>query len=96
MLRSSERSLRFRFSNQNIVCISHLSHACYMLRPSHHPSFITLIIFGEACNLWSFSLDGLTQSFATSALLGSIFSSTLFSKFHTHTKQQIKVYFCIF
>jgi len=26
--RSSEWSLHFRFSNQNILCISHLCHAC--------------------------------------------------------------------
>jgi len=37
--RSSKRSLPFSFSNQNIVCISHLSHACYMARPSHPPWF---------------------------------------------------------
>jgi hypothetical protein len=28
MPRSSEWSLPFRFSDQNIACISHLSHAC--------------------------------------------------------------------
>jgi hypothetical protein len=27
------------FSHQNIVCISHPSHACHMHRPSHPPSF---------------------------------------------------------
>jgi len=35
--RSSKRSLPFRFSNQNIICISHFSHPCYMPRPSHPP-----------------------------------------------------------
>jgi hypothetical protein len=35
--RSSEWSLPFRFSNQSTVCISHLSHACYMPLPSHNP-----------------------------------------------------------
>jgi hypothetical protein len=34
---SSRWSLLFRFSNQNIVCISHVSHACFMLRPYHPP-----------------------------------------------------------
>jgi len=31
---SSEWSLPFRFSDQNFLRISHLTHACYMLRPS--------------------------------------------------------------
>jgi hypothetical protein len=34
MPRSSKWSLTFRFPNQNIVCISHLSHASYLLYPS--------------------------------------------------------------
>jgi hypothetical protein len=34
-LRSSKWFLPFRFSNHNIVCIYHLSHPCYMSRPSH-------------------------------------------------------------
>jgi hypothetical protein len=37
MPRSSTWSLPFRLSNQNIVCISHLSHVCYMTCLSHHP-----------------------------------------------------------
>jgi hypothetical protein len=36
---SSEWSLTFRFSNQNTVCISHPSSACYMPSPSHPPLF---------------------------------------------------------
>jgi hypothetical protein len=36
-LRSSECSLPFRFSNQNIIRISQLSHACYIPRLSHTP-----------------------------------------------------------
>jgi hypothetical protein len=39
MPRSSKWSLPFRFPNQNIVRISHLSHACYTPRPSHPPWF---------------------------------------------------------
>jgi hypothetical protein len=31
--------LPFKFSNQNTVCISHLSHACYITRPSYLPWF---------------------------------------------------------
>jgi hypothetical protein len=41
---SSEWSLPFKFSNLNIVCISHLSHACYISPQSHflfhHPNNI--------------------------------------------------------
>jgi len=37
--RSSKVSLPFRISNQNFVCISHLSDACYMICPPH-PSCI--------------------------------------------------------
>lgn len=31
----SEWSLQFRFSDQNVVCIYHNSHTCWMSRPSH-------------------------------------------------------------
>jgi len=37
ILPSTLWSLPFRFSDQNFVYISHLSHACYMPRPSHPP-----------------------------------------------------------
>jgi len=36
---SSELSVPFRFSDQNLLYISYLSHACYMLLPSHPPWF---------------------------------------------------------
>jgi hypothetical protein len=35
----SSGQLPFRFSDQNIVCISHLSHLCYMPRPYNPPWF---------------------------------------------------------
>jgi hypothetical protein len=37
ILRSSQWSLPFWFSDQNLVCISHLTHACYMPCPPHPP-----------------------------------------------------------
>jgi len=49
--------------------------------PSHHIllDFITLIILGKACNLWSSSLCCLLQHPTTFSLLGpNIFLSTLF------------------
>jgi hypothetical protein len=68
--RSSHWSLPFRFSSQNTVCISHLSHACSMLRQSLPFWKTTLIVFGEACKLWSSSLCSLLQPPVTSKLLG--------------------------
>jgi hypothetical protein len=49
-------SLPLRFSNLNIVCISHLSHALYMPRPSILVYFTTLIVFGEVYNSRRFSV----------------------------------------
>jgi len=40
MLRFSKWSLHCRFSNQNIVCIPHLSHMCYISHSSHLPWFV--------------------------------------------------------
>jgi hypothetical protein len=75
--RSSEWSLPFRFSNWNIVCISHLFHACYMSRHLILLDIITLI-FSEVYKLWSLSLCSLLKSTATSSLLGpNILLSTL-------------------
>jgi D-alanyl-lipoteichoic acid acyltransferase DltB (MBOAT superfamily) len=37
--RSSEWSLPFRFSYQNVVCLSHLFRVCYMLCPPRSPLF---------------------------------------------------------
>jgi len=77
---SSEWSLHFKFSNQNVVWISHISHACYMLHPSHSPWF------GHPTNiLWNKIVTKLltVQSSQTShhfSLLGpNIHLSTLFS-----------------
>jgi len=42
----SSKSLPCRFSSQNIVCISHLSHSCCMLCPSH------LLWFDHPNNIW--------------------------------------------
>jgi len=54
-LRSSDLCLPFRFSNQNFICTSHISHACYVPRPSHPSGLITVIISAEAYKLWSSS-----------------------------------------
>jgi hypothetical protein len=44
--RSSKWSLPFKFSDQNCVCISDFSHACYIPRPSHIP------LFDHPNNIW--------------------------------------------
>ena len=71
--------------------------------------FITRRILGEEDRTLSSSLCSFLHSPFTSSLLGPIFSSAPYSqtpstyvppsmsatKFHTHTKQQAKLYFCI-
>jgi len=61
--------------NDFFVCISHLSHACYMPHSSRSPWF------DHPNNiLWSSSLCSLLQPLSTSSLLGpNILLSTLFS-----------------
>jgi uncharacterized membrane protein len=74
-----------------------------MPRPSH-PSWFDLLIlitFGEKHKLWTLALCNFLQSSLTSWLLNpNIFLSPLFltpltweTKFHTHTKQDVK--FCL-
>jgi len=46
MPRSCTWSLPFRFSDKNFVCISHLSHACYISHSFHPPWF------GHPNNVW--------------------------------------------
>jgi hypothetical protein len=60
--------------------VSHLSHACYLSRPSHPPWFNCANHICEAHKLCSSSLCSLLQPPATSSLLGpNIPLSTLFS-----------------
>jgi hypothetical protein len=55
MPRSSQWSLPFRPSNQNTVCTSHLSHACYKACPSHPPRFDCnwMLLHSVTCNTFS-------------------------------------------
>jgi len=93
----------FRFSNQNTVRSSHLSNACCIPRPSHPPWL------EHPNKLRSSSLCTLLQSPVTSSFLGpnvllyALFSNTVYVlplvweiKFHTHTKQQVKLWFLYF
>jgi len=80
---SSEWSLPFRFSNQNFVWISPLSHACYISCPLIILNLIALIMFCEVYKLWSSSLCSLLQTPAPSSLLGPNFLlCTLFLDTH--------------
>jgi len=81
MSTSSERSLPFRFSNQNIACISHLSpHSCYMLSPSNPPWCDNLSNISWNVQVTKLLIMRLPHPPATSSFLGpNIFLSTLFS-----------------
>jgi len=86
MCRCSKWSLPFRFSQQNFVCISHLAHAHNMPHPSRPPSV------DHPNNIWR-----RMQIINLLLLPPSIYILSLVreTKFHTHIKQQVKLYFCI-
>jgi len=79
-LRFSSWSLPFRFTDKIFVGIYYLSHSCYM---SHHPWFLTQVIFCEDYTLWSSSLCSFLQSsvifflLRPNILLSTMFSNTL-------------------
>jgi len=75
--RSSKWSLIFKFPDQNFVCMSHLSHTCNILLPSHPPWFDHNIWWrGQIINLL---LSNILHPSVTSALSPNIFLSTMFS-----------------
>jgi hypothetical protein len=77
--RSSEWSLRFRFSDQNFVCISYLSHACYIPRPYHPPG--TNKIRRAELTVWITVLfPSLSSSFFLSLSLDFHFSNYAFER----------------
>jgi hypothetical protein len=78
---SFERSLPFRFPDQNLLCIFHLFHSCYMLAYLMLVDLITLKIYVAA-----------PYSQAPSIY---VLPLVLQTKFHTHTKQQVKSQFFI-
>jgi hypothetical protein len=79
---SSEWSLSFGLSHQNLVHFTLLSHTCHMPRPPHSPwlDLTCLMISENEYKLWSSSLCNFLHSPATSSLLGpNILLRTLFS-----------------
>jgi len=68
--RSSKWPLTFRFSPPKFLCISHVSHACYIPYSSHPPWFHQPNNIG-----WSFSLCSVLQS--PNIPLSTLFSPTL-------------------
>jgi len=76
-LQTSERSLPFRFSDQNFVCISHVSRACYMPTYLLLLHFITLIMLREASILRSSSVCRLLQLYLSSFFFRSLFPFSL-------------------
>jgi len=88
--RSSVSSFPFRFFDKNFACLSYLSHACYMPRPSHPLDLITLILFAGVYSLWSTSLCSLLQPPATSSQV-QIFSSAPCSQTHLSPSLSVTV-----
>jgi len=95
-------SLPFRFSKQNIKFMSHLSYPCYIYRPSHPPlspnniwwcvQVIKLLIM-QSSPAFHHVLPLRSKYYPQHPVLKHLSSlSVRETKFHTHTKQQIKNY----
>jgi hypothetical protein len=99
--RSFEWSRPFRFSKQSIVCISYLSHTCYMPRSSHpprlhHPNIVwwslqvmTLLIVEPSPSSWN--VFPLRSRYSPQHLFTN--TPSVRAKFHTHTIQEVKLWF---
>jgi hypothetical protein len=108
-IRSFKSTPPFSLSAHNFIRIYYPSHAFYMNAHLIPLDMTTLTKFVEAYKLWSSSLCSLLQPPATFSLLGTnIHLRSLFSntrnlcpplmrepKFHTHAKQEVKLWFCI-
>jgi hypothetical protein len=76
-------SLSFKFYEQNLVCISHFFHACFMTHPFHSPWFDwpnNVRWRAQILNflLCSFLVPSITSSFlGLHILLSALFSKTL-------------------
>jgi hypothetical protein len=94
---SPKLPLPLRVSDQYFMCISHLSHACYMSTPSHTP------LFDHPSNIWwkvrpyivlSSSLCNYLQLHVTSSLLApNILLSNLFWSTLKHLPLRMRDWF---
>jgi hypothetical protein len=101
--RSSGWSLPFRFSNQNIVRIISSPPCVLHARPPHPLYLITLIIFGEASVIKLITMQSSPASCYFFPLRSKYFpqhpvpntlnlcSLVRDTKFHIHTKLQVKI-----
>ena len=106
---SPKWSLSFRFSHQNPVYVFHLPHTCYMPRPAHYSQFYNLQNIGLGVQIIKLFVMFFSTPLLPRPSWAQIFSSTPYShtlsayvplpvwatKFHTHTKQQAKLYFSV-
>ena len=96
-----------RFPHQNPVRVSPLSHTCYIPRPNHsswfhHPGNIwwtvqCLKLLGSFCPCYLVPLKCKypPQRSILDTALAYVSPSIWDTRFHTYTKQQAKLYFCI-
>jgi hypothetical protein len=104
MPRSCEWSLPFRFSDLNFVRIFHLSHACYMPRPTHPPRFdhpnntwwsvnVMKPLIMQSCQASRYFLPLRSKHSPQLPVLKCpqfVLSLVWETKFHTHIKQRVK------
>jgi hypothetical protein len=72
--------------NKNVVCITHISHACYMQLPSHHPAYGHFDNTGKECEV--------SRSVMYNSLRPPVISSPLYlnALFSITTANTVKLY----
>jgi hypothetical protein len=109
--RSSKWFLPFTFSNENIACVSHVSNPCCLPSSSYFPWFYhpnnsrwsvqvtKLLIIQSSPASHPFHPPSYVQVFScapcSQTLSIYVLSLVWEIRFHTHTKQQVKLWFCM-
>jgi hypothetical protein len=75
--RSLKLSLLFRFSNQSVICFSHLPYACCMSHPSNPPSFQHVNYISWKVKIMKLPIVQFSYLLSLNFLLSTLFSSTL-------------------
>jgi len=102
--------LPFRFSNQNTVYIPHISYACYMTIHFIVLGLITLaifmrrtsyevphyVVFSSFPQLTPPEIQIFSSAPCSQTYLNHAPPLVWETKFHIHTKQQVKLWFCTF